>query len=251
MGTVRKIYRFEKFIEIEEYHDGRYGAPGKKREEKKKPTPEQMEKVNQMNREKKTRWRLREYFKENDYFTTLTYRKEERPPDMERAKEDFKKFIRKMRDWYFKKGHETFWIRNIEHGTKGAWHIHLVINRIEDTDILLSKAWPHGKVISQLMYEKGGFADLAAYMTKTEKAGETEEPEKKGKKIREASYSASKNMPLPKPTKKKLIRWPKEPYVKKGWILEKGTCHEGINPVTGYQYRHYTLMKPTNPHRRI
>ena len=50
MGTVRKMYRFEKFIEIEEYHDGRYGAPGKKREEKKKPTPEQMEKVNQMNR---------------------------------------------------------------------------------------------------------------------------------------------------------------------------------------------------------
>ena len=42
MGTIRKIYRFEKFIEIEEYHDGRYGAPGKKREEKKNPTPEQM-----------------------------------------------------------------------------------------------------------------------------------------------------------------------------------------------------------------
>lgn len=129
--------------------------------------------------------------------------------------------------------------------------MHLVINRIEDTDILLTKAWPHGKVINELMYEKGGFADLAAYITKTAKTGESEEPEKKGRKIKEASHSASRNMPLPKPKIRRLIRWPKEPYVKKGWILEKGTCHEGINPVTGYQYRHYTLMKPTNPHRRI
>lgn len=129
--------------------------------------------------------------------------------------------------------------------------MHLVLNRIADTDILLSKAWPHGKVISQLLYEKGGFADLAAYMTKTEKTGEAEETEKKGRKIREASLSASRNMPLPVPKTRKLIRWPKEPYVKKGWSLEKGTYHEGINPVTGYKYRHYTLVKPTNPHRRI
>ncbi len=248
MGTTRKMYIFKNFIEVEEYHDGRYGAPGKKREEKKKLTPEQMEKVNQMNREKKARRRLREYFGEHDYFTTLTYRTEERPPDMEKAKKDFRKFIRKMKDGYRKKGYEIFWIRNIEKGTKGAWHVHLVINRIEGTDIMLSDAWPYGKVVSQLMYEKGGFADLAAYMTKTEKTGD---PEKGGKRIGEASYSASRNMPLPEPKTKKLRRWPKMPYVKKGWILDKETCHEGLNPVTGYPYRHYTLVKPAVPHRRI
>lgn len=251
MGTIRKMYIFKNFIEVEEYHDGRYGAPGEKREKKKEPTPEQMEKVNQMNREKKTRWRLREYFGEHDYFTTLTYSPDKRPPDMDQAKEDFRKFIRKMKEGYRKSGREIFWIRNIEHGTKGAWHVHLVINRIEGTDIMLSKAWPHGKVISQLTYEKGGFADLAAYMTKTEKTKDPEEPEKGGRRIRESSYSASRNMPLPKPKRIKLLRWPKKPYIKKGWILEKGTSHEGINPVTGYKYRHYTLEKPASPHRRI
>lgn len=250
MGTIRKMYKFKNFIEVEEYHDGRYGAPGEKREKKKKPTSEQMEKVNQMNREKNTRRRLREYFREHDYFTTLTYRREERPPDMKKAKKDFKKFIRKIKEGYRKAGYELFWIRNIENGTKGAWHVHLVINRIEGTDILLSKAWPYGKVISQLMYEKGGFADLAAYMTKTEKTGNSEEQEKGGKRIKEASYSASRNMPIPKPKTKKLRRWPKEPYEKKGWILEKETCYEGLNPVTGYPYRHYTLVKPVRPHRR-
>lgn len=251
MGTVRKLYIFKNFIEVEEYHDGRYGAPGKKREKKKKPTPEQVEKINQMNREKNVRRRLREYFGKNDYFSTMTYRKEERPADMDQAKKDFRKFIRKIKAGYKKRGQELFWIRNIERGTKGGWHVHLAINRIEGTDILLSEAWPHGKVVSQLMYEKGGFADLAAYLTKTEKTWDSEETEKKGRKIRESSYSASKNMPIPKPKIKKLIRWPKEPYVKKGWILEKETCYEGTNQVTGYKYRHYTLAKPAGPHRRI
>lgn len=251
MGTIRKMYRFKNFIEVEEYHDGRYGAPGKKREKKKKPTPEQMERVNHRNKEKRIRWRLREYFKANDYFTVLTYKKLERPPDMEKAKKDFKKFIRKLREGYRKKGYELFWIRNIERGTKGGWHIHLVINRIEDTDILLSKAWPYGKVINQLMYEKGGFADLAAYMAKTERTEDSEDTGKKGKKIKESSYSHSLNMPIPEPKIRKLKHWPKKPYIKKEWILEKDTSHEGINPFTGYKYRHYTLVKPSSPHRRI
>lgn len=251
MGTRRKIYTFKNFIEIEEYHDGRYGAPGKKREKKKKPTPEQMEKVNRMNKEKKIRRMLREYFRKDDYFTVLTYRKPERPPDMEKAKEDFRKFIGKIRKAYRKKGHELFWIRNIERGSKGGWHIHLAINRIEGTDILLSEAWPHGKVISQLMYEQGGFADLAAYLAKDGKEGDSGEEGQKGRAVKESGYSHSRNMPLPEPRIRKLERWPKKPYIKKGWVLEKDTCHEGTNPFTGYKYRHYTLVKPSSPHRRI
>ena len=47
----KKEYRFGDgdYIEIEIYQDGRYGAPGKKREPKKKPTPEQIQKQNQKN----------------------------------------------------------------------------------------------------------------------------------------------------------------------------------------------------------
>ena len=38
--TKRKQHRFKggKIIDVEEYHDGRYGAPGCKREKKKNPT---------------------------------------------------------------------------------------------------------------------------------------------------------------------------------------------------------------------
>lgn len=42
MGTKREEYRLRggDILEIREFHDGRYGAPGQRREKKKKPTEE-------------------------------------------------------------------------------------------------------------------------------------------------------------------------------------------------------------------
>ena len=82
MRIRRVTYDLGNVIERQEYLDGRYGAPGEKRAKKKKATPEEVEQVNQWTRERKARHRLRMYFKVNDYFFTLTYPKEERPPDM-------------------------------------------------------------------------------------------------------------------------------------------------------------------------
>ena len=42
MAYKRKTYRYKNAVEIEEYHTGRYGAPGQERKGKSKPTPEQM-----------------------------------------------------------------------------------------------------------------------------------------------------------------------------------------------------------------
>ena len=57
---------------------------------------------------------------------------------------DFQKAIGKVRAQYKKRGQELFWIRNIERGTKGGWHIHLVVNEIGDTASILQKAWKKG-----------------------------------------------------------------------------------------------------------
>ena len=42
MGTIRKWYELRggEILDIQEYHDGKYGAKGKKRLPKKKPTKE-------------------------------------------------------------------------------------------------------------------------------------------------------------------------------------------------------------------
>ena len=95
MATKRVTHTFRKgdILEVKEYHDGRYGARGLPREKKRKPTPEQMAVVNDMNKAETARHRLLEYFGKGDYFLTLTYKVEERPPDMAQAKKDFTKLI--------------------------------------------------------------------------------------------------------------------------------------------------------------
>ena len=232
----KKTYEFLNAIEVQEYHSARYGAPGQERMKKKKPTPEQVEKVNQANKERRARHRLRLYFDTGDYFSCLTYGRDCRPPDMEAAKEDFRKFLKTVRREYRKRGAPVYWMRNIEVGTKGGWHIHMVVNRIPDTDVILAKAWPHGRGSNQLTHEKGEFRELAAYLTKTPKT----DP-----RLREANFDTSRNMPLPEPKKKIYRRWRtwKEIRVPKGFYLDKESVHEGINAVTGYPYREYTLLR--------
>lgn len=231
----RKRIKLRQGIEVTEYHNGRYGAPGMKRQEKKKATSEEVEQINRYNRERICRMKLMEHFEKNDYFTTLTCRKEERPSDMAEMKRYFSLAMRIIKREYKKRGHEVRWIRNIEVGSRGGWHIHMVINRISDTDLILKKAWIYGKAVSQLMYEQGGFRKLAAYLTKTPKTD---------KRLVEANYSTSRNLPLPEP-EVTICRWStwKSIRVPKGYYIDAESFREGINRITGYPYRSYTLLK--------
>ena len=106
----RKTYSFQggDILDIEEYHDGRYGAPGLKRMKRRKATKEDMLRVNKWNKEKRCRQRLLQYFKETDLFLTWTYSIEKRPPDMQAALKDFRRSIAKVRRAYRKRGYELF-----------------------------------------------------------------------------------------------------------------------------------------------
>lgn len=230
----RLTYIFPNAIEVYEYLDGRYGARGSPREVKKKPTKEQIKMRNQWNKERKARHKLREWFKPNDYLATLTWRKSDRPGDMKEAIRILAKTLRKIRGEYRKQGVELRYLRNIEVGTKGAWHIHIIVNRIPDADLILKNAWDYGGVNFQLLYEKGEFAELAAYITKTPDT----DP-----RLKEARYHASQNLPVPEPEEDRLVYWKKEPREKKGYYIDKETFHEGKNPVTGYRYRYYTMIR--------
>lgn len=245
MRIRRVTYDLGNVIERQEYLDGRYGAPGEKRAKKKKATPEEVEQVNQWTRERKARHRLRMYFKVNDYFFTLTYPKEERPADMKQAVKDFEDFYKYCKKEYRKRGEELRWLRNIECTPSGNWHVHVVLNRIQDTDLIIAAAWKHGKVRNkQLLYEKGEFRKLAQYITKNEKTQKKYvEDGVLDHKIKEASFSRSRNMPLPEPETDILYRWQKEPRPKKGYYIVKDTYFEGINKATGFPYRHYEMIR--------
>lgn len=257
MATRRKEYRLRngKIIEIEENHDGNYGAPGQKRIKKKKPTEDQMRQVNANNKARKCRHKLLEYFDAGDCFGTWTYSQSNRPPDMQTALKDFQKAIRIVRAEYKKRGMELFWIRNIERGTKGAWHIHFVVNEIGDTASIMQKAWKLGGIYAveirnePKIYDED-FSKLAAYMTKDEYTKETKKDGSSSKpRLKETSYNTSRNMPLKKPHVDELVRWKNEVKPRKGYYIV--SIHEGINPATRFKYRRYTMARFPEPKRKL
>ena len=231
MARKKKEYRFKNSIEIEEYVDGRFGAKGKKREEKKKVTPEQVKRQNQLNKAKNCRRRIKNNFEEDDYYWTLTFKKEQRPETLDEAKKIWTKLQRKLRDEYKRQKKKFKWIISIEKGKRGAIHFHLITNRIEDGDRFMKKLWTYGSIYLRLLYDNGDYKALADYMTKAAGDGE------------ESYYSHSRNLPIPEPRVKRLKgEWKDiEPY--KGYYIDKESIVEGINPVTGYKYRHYTMIR--------
>lgn len=233
--SVRWRHHGGDLIEVQEYHDGRYGAPGEPRQKKKKATPQDMERMNRWNRERLCWRKLVNHFAVHDYFVTLTYRREERPADMEAAKKDFAVFINKLRRRYKKAGVQLVWIRNIEVGTRGGWHVHLVLRRIQDLDIHIAECWPYGRAVLQLLYQRGNMKQLAAYLTKSPAT----DP-----RLKESHYWTSRNLPVPDPEKKGIRGWKLSDAVRvpAGYYLDKDSYFEGVN-LFGYAFRTYILVR--------
>ena len=76
-------------------------------------------------------------------------------------------------------------------------------------------------------------------------AGDLSKTPDEENKLRESRYSCSRNLKIPVAEVKTYKRktWSDEPKPPKGYYLDKETYHEGINPVTGYKYRRYILIR--------
>lgn len=225
----RITYTFPDGLEVYEYHSARYGAPGMKREKKKKPTPEQVKALNQRNRVRDIRHLIRMNFDEHDLWITLTYKKDERPPNMEAAKKEAALFRKRLKRAYDKAGIPMKWIQKTEIGKKGAVHHHMLLNRITDLDKTLAQKWKHGRVHITMLYKEGGFEKLAEYIGKQEGA--------------EHDYSRSRNLKKPKKKKETMRRltFDRMPK-KKGYEIEKGSMVEGISPM-GWPFRQYRMNR--------
>lgn len=90
-------------IEVTKSYTRRTGA--KERSRRRKATPEEIEKVNQLNAERTLRIKINANFGIDDLFVTLTYAKDERPEPAQ-AKKYIKKFLDKLRGWFRKTGYE-------------------------------------------------------------------------------------------------------------------------------------------------
>lgn len=80
MAYRKKTWIFKNSNEVEYVHKGKYGAPREKRGPRRKRTPADIKKANQTNRVNRVRRKIKANFEEDDYWVTLTYRKESRKP---------------------------------------------------------------------------------------------------------------------------------------------------------------------------
>ena len=239
-------WHFPESNEVSIIYAGNYGAKGEKRSPRKKPTPEQLKKQNQKNKENKVRRKIKLNFNENDLWITLKYPAGERK-NLQELNRDYSNFIKKLRRRYQKRGAELKWICRKEIGKNGGLHIHLLINRIQDADILVTECWP-GRTWHTNIYESGGYRKLAEYIVKQPDEEVMKQlslfPEEEQDQL--IAYSCSRNLAEPVPEKKTYSRrtvrkmLEEGPKPTPGYEIDKNSIVQGVNPFTGMSYLHYT-----------
>lgn len=218
-------------------HSLRTYPKGKERGERRERTPEEMERQNRRNRALHVQLLILGNFKEG-WHITLTYPKEERPPDAVAAKRELKNFIDRATRRFKKQGLEFKWLVVTEIGSKGAVHHHLIIEDINQNNFSSQKVvrdcWK-GRIYASPMYEDGEYESLADYLCKKE----TKED------IPGCKVTHSRNLIQPKKTreKKRGRAWQQEPKVPNGWELVKDSLHNGINIFTGLPTQSYLLIE--------
>lgn len=253
MAYWKDIWKFPNSIEYEFKYAGGYGAKGEKRTKKKKATPEQIKKQNQLNREKRMRRLIKANWIPDDLWTCLKYPKGEKVTT-KRLNSDLKKFTDGMRKEFKKRGEPFKFVIRKGIGENGGVHVHILCNRARgepQTDVLIKELWTQGAVNFESIYEAGGYEKLANYIVKIPKEEEEEQlslfPEEEQKEY--IKYSTSRNLIRPEPERKVYSKWTMRkiiedgPKATDGYFVDKNSIVHGINPYTGMSYYHYTEVR--------
>ena len=255
-GYIHKQYIFTDSIEHEYYYNGNYGAKGEERSPKRKRTPEEIKAVNQSNREKRVRHLIKQNFTTGDYFTTLNFGDEYigRSLDSLRKKE-IRNFLARIRRSYKKAGVPFKFIIRFEIGSrKKRPHIHMIMNRIPDLDLIVKQQWTYGNnpYFELITDDPDTPQKLADYITKiTEDQQTTADAYCEGDLSKVTDYSCSRNLSRPVP-KKSVIKsrtmhsvFNHDLVPAKGFYIDKNpkTLKRGVNPYTGLSFLYYQEIK--------
>lgn len=162
-----KIYSGD-VLEVEEYFSLRERDKKiPRRKGNRMPSSLRQMNLNDINSRKKLRRLINTNFRKGDLWIRLSY---ENKPDFETAVKEFKKFLRRVRDYRKKKGLPPLKYIGItetedEAGEPVRIHHHIVM---QDMDVYDLKAlWPLGWVDVRWLYPHNDYSRLANYITKT------------------------------------------------------------------------------------
>lgn len=245
---LKRTYTYGNRKEIRKYHTYKFNCKEGKRSPRRRPTPEEMEKVNERNAVRKLKRLLINNFSHGDAHVVLTYRPAARPT-VEESKKIIKKFMGRLRKVYRENGLELKWVMVTEWEGKSLHH-HLALNYIDNMTKVLSDAWTWGGVHMTPLYPDYDYEGLAEYFVK-----ETNETYRKKNNPYKQRWTCSRNLKRPEETVEiiKADSWRKEPKVPKeleaeGYVLDKQSVHVGTDAF-GYPYQEYQFIKYDNRKR--
>lgn len=245
MPYVRETITAGNVKEVREYYTTRYNQKGGSRAPHRDETPAAQEKVNHRNAERRLRGLINTNFRTDDWFIAFRYRQGCRVSP-EECRNDAKKLVRELRKVYKKAGAELKYIYVIEH-LKRACHIHMILPAVSAIPAsVIRKIWLSITEKAKSAYFdptwSGDFASgLAHYLLKEFDPTHDDYRKPEGG----SRFYCSRNLVKPEIVKEimKRTKIPKQPYIKKGYVLIPQSYHEGVCAFTGYEYRTYTMIR--------
>lgn len=185
-------------------------------------------------------------FGADDWFVTLHYEKDRRPPDLETAKKQLTAYFKKLKKEYDKLGVVFKWVKTTAYGPRGGIHHHIVIPGGVKMQTI-NKLWREVVKLShearppecRALYSTGEYSSLAAYIC--------QQAEKSGVKEKNCRrFTCSRNIVRPVPEEPRWvdeIKWKEPPVAWPGYYVETDSIRAGCNPVTGRPYLFYRMVK--------
>jgi len=244
VGYTEVTYYAGQTIEKRKYYARRSDVPKVKKGETDKPSKQEIERINLRNAERKMRLLLNTNFIDGDYNITLTYNTDGPPPIWEQAKQDWRRFLRRLRKLYADAGRELKWLVVTAIGKRhGRLHHHLICSAgVPLGDIQL--AWELGKVRAGVLDTEGQYGGLAHYLVNQKRAAPSE-----GEHVQR--WSCSRNLEQPRVERRtvKARSWREEINPPEGYYEEKNARYIGIDKF-GHPTVEYRFLKIAPQNRR-
>jgi hypothetical protein len=208
---------------------------GKPRAHRTAPTSEAVREMNDKASERQLQIKLNHNFADGDFHLVLTYAGE--PPDPARAMKDLQKFQRDANRLYRSKAIVLKYITVTEYKHERIHH-HVVMTGGVDLAACILPLWPHGIIRPTWLNTDGDYRRLASYLIK-----ETTKHFRAEDAMGKRRYRCSRTIETPE-TRRDYVKETEidDPVPPAGWYIDKDSCYEGMNPVTGRRYMEYVLL---------